>query len=209
MAYKILAGGSCYTVAEEQKLLGHINEKSHAKVCQIRGQWLYYVHSTSDGPLDKVKELLQASDQPRSPPLNQGGNFVEIHITPRNVSPWSSKATSIAHVCGLRDKIHRIERGRSIVIEFEGPYNGEQVLSFRDVIYDRMTENFSLESPSLGTMFAEGARKPLEVVDIFAAEQGPLSALQEYNRQTGLGLDQTSMEYLVAEYKNLGRSPVS
>jgi phosphoribosylformylglycinamidine synthase len=209
MPYEVLVGGSCYTASEEQKLLNRINEKSHAKVSQIRGQWLYYVHSSSEGVLDKVKQqLLQAADQPRSPPSNQGGKCVEIHITPRNISPWSSKATSIAHVCGLKGQVHRIERGRSIVIEFEGPYNGEQDLSFRDVIYDRMTENFSLESPTVDTMFVEGARKPLEVVDIFADERGPLAALQGYNRQMGLGLDQPNMEYLVAEYKNFGRCPV-
>ena len=209
MVYKILVGGSCYTAAEEQKLLGRINEKSHAKVSQIRGQWIYYVHLSSEGVLDKVKQqLLRAVDQPRSPPSSQAGKRVEIHITPRNISPWSSKATSIAHVCGMKDYVRRIERGRSIIIEFERPHSGGQDLSFRDVIYDRMTENLSLEPPALGIMFAEGARKPLEVVDIFADERGPLVALQDYNRQMGLGLDQPNMEYLVTEYKNLGRSPV-
>ncbi len=69
-----------------------------------------------------------------------------------------------------------------------------------------MTENLSLELPAPEDMFARGARKALEVVDIFA-HGSPLTVLQEYNRQMGLGLDQPSMEYLVAEYLNLGRSP--
>lgn len=208
MPYEVLIGGSCYTASEEKKLLNRINAKSYARVRQIRGQWIYYAHLSSEGVLDKVKkQLLQVTDQLRGHPLKRGGKYVEIHITPRYISPWSSKATSITHVCGLKDQVYRIERGRSIVIEFDEPYNGEQDLPFRDIIYDRMTENFSLEPPPMDQMFAEGTRKPLEVVDIFSDGRGPLAALQDYNRQMGLGLDQVSMDYIVSEYKNLGRSP--
>ena len=209
MSYHTLVGDSCYTDHKNQKLLNCINEKSHVKVSQIRGQWLYYVHSTSEGALDKIKhELLQATDRSKSPPLRKGEKCVGIYITPRTISPWSSKATSIAHVCGLKNYVHRIERGRSIVIEFEDSFNKEQVLSFVDVVYDRMTENFSLDSPDLDILFAKGARKPLEVIEIFADKRGALAALQVYNRQIGLGLSQPDMEYLVAEYEKLGRSPV-
>jgi len=211
MPYERLVCGPCYTAYDEQKLLNRINEKSRAKVCRIRGHWVYYVHLSKQGAFPQVKQLLlQAAEVSKGPSLYQGdgGNSVEIHITPRNISPWSSKATSIAHVCGLEDQVHRIERGRSIVIEFVGKYSGEHDLSFRDEIYDRMTENFSLEPPNLDAMFTEGRRKPLEVVDIFADKRGPLVALKDFNRQMGLGLDEPSIEYLVAEYKNLGRSPV-
>ncbi|KAL8761236.1 MAG: hypothetical protein Q9184_002616, partial [Pyrenodesmia sp. 2 TL-2023] len=58
-------------------------------------------------------------------------------------------------------------------------------------------------------MFNDGIRKPLEVVDIFNNKEGfgPLATLKAYNQQMGLGLDQTNMEYLVAEYKNFDRPP--
>ncbi|KAL8717014.1 MAG: hypothetical protein Q9225_005702 [Loekoesia sp. 1 TL-2023] len=202
-----IIGGSCFTTTEKQKLVSRINQGSHAKIVDICGHWLYYVHSSSEGSLDKVRDLLQAPDQSRGPPSNQRRPSVEIFIAPRNISPWSSQATSIAHVCGLENNVHRIERARSIVIEFEEPYNGEQDLSFRDALYDRMTENFSLEAPSLEMMFCQGPRKPLEVVDIFLDQRGPLAALQDYNKRMGLGLDQINMQYLVVEYQNLGRSP--
>ncbi|KAL9030772.1 MAG: hypothetical protein Q9196_001150 [Gyalolechia fulgens] len=207
MTYTILVGESCFTAAEERKLLSHINQKSDPKASNVRGHWLYYIHSSSGKVLEKAKELLQLVDQPEDSPSNLGGKGLEIYITPRNISPWSSQATSIAHVCGLKGQLHRIERGRSIVLQFQGFRDGDQALSFRDAIYDRMTENISPEPPSLERMFEEGVRKPLEVVDIFADRHGPLAALQAYNKQMGLGIDQTNMEYLVAEYKNLGRSP--
>ncbi|KAL9099322.1 MAG: hypothetical protein Q9163_005161, partial [Psora crenata] len=208
MPYEVLVGGSCYTASEKGKLLNRINEKSPARVSHLSGQWLYFVHVSSEGVLEQVKyQLLQAADQPISPLPRRDGKSVNIYITPRNISPWSSKATSIAHVCGLKNQVHRIEKGRSIVVEFERPYNEEQDLSFRDVIHDRMTENISLEFPTVDAIFAEGARKPLEVIDIFADERGSLAALQEYNRQEGLGLDQPHIEYLVEEYRSMGRAP--
>lgn len=207
MTYTILVGESCYTASEQQKLLSRVNQRSHAKVSNIRGHWLYYIHSASGGILEKVKLLLQTVHRPESSPTTHDPSSLEVYITPRNISPWSSQATSIAHVCGLKGQVHRIERGRYIVLNFEGSSHGDQDLSFRDAIYDRMTENINLKPPGLERMFEEGSRKALQVVDIFGDERGPLAALQAYNKQMGLGLDQTNMEYLVAEYKNLGRPP--
>ncbi|KAL9015647.1 MAG: hypothetical protein Q9185_006971, partial [Variospora sp. 1 TL-2023] len=61
----------------------------------------------------------------------------------------------------------------------------------------------------MGQMFNDGSRKPLEIVDIFnnGERGGPLATLKAYNQRMGLCLDQTNMEYLVAEYTNLGRPP--
>ncbi|KAL8836729.1 MAG: hypothetical protein Q9170_002793 [Blastenia crenularia] len=65
------------------------------------------------------------------------------------------------------------------------------------------------QPPMMRQMFSEGGKKPLKIVDLFEREdkQSPLDALRDHNHRMGLGLDQTNMEYLVAEFKNLGRSP--
>lgn len=39
-------------------------------------------------------------------------------------------------------------------------------------------------------------------------ERGPLAALQDHDKQAGLGLDQPNMDYLVEQYTALDRSPV-
>lgn len=66
-----------------------------------------------------------------------------LFVAPRKgtISPWSSKATSIAHVCGLQKSVKRIERGIVISLIFEGGYgrSGEGY-PFADVLYDRMTQ---------------------------------------------------------------------
>lgn len=205
--YEMLHGDSCYTAAEESKLLTRINEKYHTKISQISGHWVFYVHISSDGALDKIKSLVQAVDHTSGSSV-RSTNHLQIYITPRNISPWSSKATNIAHDCSLKDKVHRLERGRCLAIELEKPYSGGD-LPFRDEIYDRMTEILSYSPPYMRQMFNDGIRKPLEIVDIFNNKEGfgPLATLKAYNQQMGLGLDQTNMEYLVAEYRNLNRPP--
>lgn len=206
MPHETLIGGSCYTASEAQKLLGRINKQSNAKVLSIHGNWLYYVDlKQGQAGLDKVQQLLQVSDSSK---LTFGTeNSVNLYITPRNISPWSSKATSIAHVCGLKDQVHRIERGRVITIEFEDSYDGQGELPFRDAIHDRMTETITTVQPSLDVMFVEDDRAPLVVVDIFADGQEPLPVLQDYNQKMGLALSQEEMEYLMDVYTKLGRPP--
>ncbi|CAJ2512300.1 Uu.00g053150.m01.CDS01 [Anthostomella pinea] len=203
MAHEVLVGESCFTASEAHKLSSRINEGSTAKVSRISGHWLYYVHLEAAGHLEKVKQILQASGQPKPPSTSKSANTVEVYITPRTTpSPWSSKATSIAQVCGVKATI---ERGRVVTIEFEEAFGGG--LLFKHLIHDRMTENVTETQPEPTAIFAKGARGSLVVVDIFADERGGLPALQDYNKKMGLGLDQPNLEYLFLQYTNLGRPP--
>ncbi|ORY57276.1 CobB/CobQ-like glutamine amidotransferase domain-containing protein [Pseudomassariella vexata] len=208
MPHETLLGSSCYTRSQTQELIERVNKQNTgAKAKQISGQWIYYVDlktSNKDG-LDQVKDLIDVVVL-ANPPEN-ASNSINIYITPRYISPWSSKATSIAHVCGLQDHVLRIERGRLVTLEFEE--EGEQDLSFRDMLHDRMTETFSSDPPHLETIFSEGSPAPLIVVDIFAdpEKRDPVTVLQEYNQSKGLGLDKSEMQFLVEEYTKLGRSP--
>ncbi|KAH7021268.1 CobB/CobQ-like glutamine amidotransferase domain-containing protein [Microdochium trichocladiopsis] len=209
MPYEVLVGESCFSSPEAQKVLDRINNNGKVNIRGISGRRLYYVDlKTVDSSLDKIKQLLQVEDSSNPYSSSSGSNSVDVYITPRNISPWSSQATNIAHVCGLKDQVRRIERGRVITIEYDGAdVNAQPDLSFRDIIYDRMTEHFALEKPSLDDMFAERERAPLVVVDIFAEGQDSLAILQEYNKKMGLGLDQSEMEYLVGVFTKLGRPP--
>ncbi|KAI4264490.1 MAG: hypothetical protein L6R42_000415 [Xanthoria sp. 1 TBL-2021] len=207
MPHTTLFGGPCYTASESRKLLLRVNAKSDIPIKQISGQWLYFLDTLTTRDLDNIRNVLPSTS--RKPTLGKNGEHcVTIYITPRNISPWSSQATSIAHVCGLESQVNRIERGRSVVIEFERPYDVlHELPPIRDFIHDRMTEKFDLEHPDLETMFSKGSRMPIEIVDIFANESGPFTALQAYSTRMGLGLDRESMEFLAAAFKNVGRPP--
>ncbi|KAK5989412.1 Phosphoribosylformylglycinamidine synthase [Cladobotryum mycophilum] len=204
-----LVGSSCYTASDAQKLRDLINKTSSSKVKDIRGQWVYYIDLNSPAPeiLDKVQGLLQdvGSEGPAS--SESTGTAATIYVTPRYISPWSSKATSIAHVCGLRESVLRIERGRRISIEFEEALNAGEESTFRDALFDRMTEIFAFDQPSMEQMFETKSPSPLVAVDIFADKEDPLRILREYNLKMGLSLDESEMQYLVDVFTKLGRPP--
>jgi phosphoribosylformylglycinamidine synthase len=64
-------------------------------------------------------------------------------VVPRKgtISPWSSKATSIAHVCGLEKEVQRIERGVLFSLVFDGQHKNPQgPYLFADILHDRMTQ---------------------------------------------------------------------
>jgi phosphoribosylformylglycinamidine synthase len=102
------------------------------------------------------------------------------------------------------NKVHRIERGRVILVKYLGPFEGTNV-PFKDAIYDRMTENISVSEPDMKNMFSDGDRVPLEVVDIFTKDSTPIQVLRDYNRKRGLAPDKPEMEYLIQCYTNLER----
>ncbi|KAK1780074.1 CobB/CobQ-like glutamine amidotransferase domain-containing protein [Copromyces sp. CBS 386.78] len=208
MEFLTLTGSSCYTASEAVKLKEQINKTAPIKVSSVSGVWVYYAHIAGDAnsAQQKLAQLLPLSADQAAPHLTHIGYGRKWYVTPRYLSPWSSKATSIAQVCGYEKEIHRIERGRLIHIEFEQPFN-DKTITFRDVLHDRMTETFSADAPNLVTMFAEGQPQTLEVVDIFAPGKDPIQVLQQYNKERGLALDQSEIEYLVEKFSQLGRPP--
>src|ERR1700733_3248086 len=65
----------------------------------------------------------------------------QLLVTPRvgTVSPWSSKATDIARVCGL-EHIRRLERGTLYFIEATANLTHEDLQRLSPLLHDRMTE---------------------------------------------------------------------
>jgi len=74
----------------------------------------------------------------------EGKGLVLVYVSPRKgtISPWSSKATSIAHVCGLGKFVERIERGIVFGLEVEG--EKIDVKAFADTLHDRMTQVWTI-----------------------------------------------------------------
>lgn len=206
----MLIGGSAFTSAQANELRDRINGQSpEVPVANLHGAWVYYVHLKSDKAAlvqEKLTKWLDLPDQKTSAIPNSNELTTTFYVAPRNISPWSSKGTSISHVCGLKDHLHRIERGRAITVTFEKAFDGANA-AFKDTIYDRMTEALSTTEPDLNLMFQEGQRYPLEIVDIFASGAEPLDILRDYNAKFGLALDESEMEYLVEVFKNQGRPP--
>ena len=78
----------------------------------------------------------------------------DIFIVPRfgTISPWSSKATDIAHVCGL-DAVRRIERGIVWRIAGTKRLSHADALRLAAPLFDRMTEAALLERGDAARLF--------------------------------------------------------
>lgn len=214
MEFLTLTGESCFAPWEAQKLVDRLNKiGGDNKVSAIRGTWVYFasIKGDAESAQKKLKQLLPLPTDPTPAELSLASaslNSQKCYISPRNESPWSSKATSIAQVCGFGDQIRRIERGRAVVVDFEGSDAEKPEFDnnspFWNVLFDRMTETLAAGPPDMGVMFTHGEPRPLEVVDIFSGDKTPFEVLQAYNQKHGLALDQSEMEYLVKRFTELG-----
>ncbi|KAJ5851719.1 uncharacterized protein N7529_011104 [Penicillium soppii] len=171
----------------------------------VRAQWIHYVHTTQ--PLDESKravleQLLRYGDITDVPPTFESseGNFDTFYIYPRNgtVSPWSSQATGISHVCGLQQYVKRIERGMKIscLRNSAEDYKPE----YMDTLHDRMTQIIGQEEPELSLMFSEHAPQPLKTISLQDSTKSPKEILQEANKELGLALEDSEIDYLAEAY---------
>lgn len=131
-----------------------------------------------------------------------------LFISPRTgtISPWSSKATSIALVCGFGKSVKRIERGIIFTVVSEKPLQNDALAN----LHDPMTQMLSTSLPNLADMFAEHPPAPVKQVLLHEQSIEPQRILEEANRSLGLALDSSEIEYLVNAYAiggPLARSP--
>ena len=148
---------------------------------------LFLGHENESGAAEKSRDPMRA--------------YVTYYISPRNgtISPWSSKATNIAHVCGYETLVKRVERGSSITVilsqvppDFPPP--------FADKLHDRMIEDLSPDPPNLHTMFAESAPAPAKSIQLFGQDVDARELLSKANTELGLALDSAEIDYLVKAY---------
>jgi len=127
-----------------------------------------------------------------------------ILVVPREgtISPWSSKATDIARVCGL-DAVLRVERGIRYRLHSAEPLGAERLIALAAVLFDRMTEMVLLDSAAAESLFDHARPKPLSRISLATG----LPALEVANRELGLALSVDEMEYLLTSFRRLGREP--
>ncbi|HYD75540.1 phosphoribosylformylglycinamidine synthase [Ramlibacter sp.] len=132
-------------------------------------------------------------------------------VTPRlgTVSPWASKASDIAHNCGL--PVRRIERAveyrvtlKSSLLGKAAELSAAQREAIAALLHDRMTESVLPDRASAHRLFTELEATPMEAVDVLA---GGRAALERANVQFGLALAEDEIDYLLEAFRGLGRNP--
>jgi len=180
------------------KSLGDVIPRFHG----LHAEFRYFVELSA--PLDaashaRLVELLDAN-----PVGAESPEGLLLLVTPRlgTISPWSSKATDIAHQCGF-DQIVRIERGIAYTITAKGD-TGAHREAICGVLHDRMTESVLDDAAQASALFQHYAPQPLTSVDILGAGRDALVAA---NTELGLALSEDEIDYLVENFSRIERNP--
>ena len=131
---------------------------------------------------------------------SQEGQLFLVIPRPGTISPWSSKATDIAHNCGL-GQVRRIERGIAYWVD------GADRADRADVgaqLHDRMTQVVLADMDAAGMLFRHAQPRPFTSVDVL---QGGRTALVAANSELGLALSEDEVDYLAESFAALGRNP--
>ena len=161
--------------------------------------------------IDSKNDLGEEQDRILDSILEYGPNWpfgadegFKIFTLPRfgTTSPWSSKATDIAKVCGL-SSIERIERGVvfSLALTNKDKRPKKEAI---DLLYDRMTEVAITDLKQAKEIFSSLEPQPFSEVDILSDGK---SALETANLQLGLALNDDEIEYLLEQFTKLNRNP--
>jgi phosphoribosylformylglycinamidine synthase len=168
-----------------------------------------YVHFVDlERPLTERESAVLEALLRYGPPGDCGGDRAgqSLWVVPRfgTVSPWSSKASDIAHVCGL-DAVRRIERGVRYALGATGrALSAAELAGAAAELHDRMTESVVSEVAELERLFAHAAPGRVASIPLHASGR---AALEAADRELGLALAEDEIDYLAAAYAGIGRDP--
>ncbi|MDP3085270.1 MAG: phosphoribosylformylglycinamidine synthase, partial [Rubrivivax sp.] len=202
-------GGNALSPFRAQALLARLQAR-WPRIAAVSAQHVHWV--AADAPLDgstheRVQALLDVGDAA----VDTGGAAALVVVMPRlgTLSPWASKATDIAHNCGLA--LRRVERVteyrlavKSGLLGAGKPLTAQECAEAALLLHDRMTESVAFERAAAAHLFDTRPAQPLAHVDVLADGR---AALLSANQTFGLALSDDEIDYLVDAFTKLGRNP--
>jgi phosphoribosylformylglycinamidine synthase len=175
----------------------------HPGVEALSARWIHLVDSEElASPQRSVLERLLRYG-PRRDAAEETGELIFVVPRAGTVSPWSSKATDIAHVCGLSG-VRRIERGTAYRVRAASKFSRTNLRQLAAPLYDRMTEMPLWDLAEASRLFEHHSPRSSARIALGA---DPRSALREADRRLGLALADDEIDYLAQGYAQLGREP--
>lgn len=194
----ILPGAPALSEFRTQKLLSSL-QSLQPNITAVYAEYVHFADLSE--PLNAIQTEVLARILTYGPKVDKkigAGQLLLSVPRPGTISPWSTKATDIAHNVGLA-MVNRIERG--IAYHIEGDFEPTILL---EVLHDRMVEVMYSSLDDAEELFAEHDPKPLLYVDIL---DGGRIALEAANAELGLALADDEIGYLVESFKTLQRNP--
>jgi phosphoribosylformylglycinamidine synthase len=205
-------GGNALSAFRAQALLPKLQSVS-PRITGVAARHVHWVWTDTEVQPDatrKLASLLRYGDGYEGATADAADTALVV-VMPRlgTVSPWASKATDIAHNCGLA--LHRVERVTEFRLSVKtGLLGGIKTLSEDELqaaamlLHDRMTESVAFEREAAVHLFDKQPAEPLVHVDLLG--QGR-DALVLANGEFGLALSDDEIDYLVDAFKGLERNP--
>jgi len=201
-------GGNALSDFRIQQLLPRLAQISP----NIQGLAARFVHLVAtEQPLQGDQQQTLAALLAYGDPYAGPTDGPAIVVSPRlgTVSPWASKATDIAHNCGLTLKrVERITEYRLVLktglLGGAKALSDEQLGQVAALLHDRMTESALPSRDEAQALFTALQAAPMEHVDVLV---GGRTALESANKAWGLALAEDEIEYLVNAFNGLKRNP--
>jgi phosphoribosylformylglycinamidine synthase len=206
-----LRGSPALSPFRLQKLLTDLTSAG-LPVRALNAEFVHVVDVTADltaAERGVLEQLLTYG--PRRAAANVTGLVQVVAPRPGTISPWSSKATDIAHICGLK-AIKRIERVIAYTFDVGAPdakyplspLDAAQTQTLRAKLHDRMTQAVFGDLDACAALFRSEPPRPMASVPVLAARR---AALVSANKLLGLALAEDEIDYLVKAFTTLGRDP--
>ncbi|MCS2170805.1 phosphoribosylformylglycinamidine synthase [Scandinavium sp. TWS1a] len=199
---EILRGSPALSAFRITKLLARF-QAANLPVSNIYAEYVHFAELNaplSEQEHDRLAQLLQYG--PSLSSHTPAGKLLLVTPRPGTISPWSSKATDIAHNCGL-DTIVRLERGVAYYVE-TSTLSDAQWRQVAAELHDRMMETVFGALQDAENLFAHHQPAPVSSVDMLG--QGR-QALVEANQRLGLALAEDEIDYLFDAFTTLNRNP--
>ncbi|MDP1650674.1 MAG: phosphoribosylformylglycinamidine synthase [Rubrivivax sp.] len=213
-------GGSALSSFRAQALLARL-QAACPRVTDVAARfvhWAAFDGAPARADVDKLQALLSYGD-----PYAALAGAECVVVMPRlgTVSPWASKATDIAHNCGVGggasgaaagSALHRVERVTEFQLLVKGGLLGgagkslstDERAAVAALLHDRMTESVAFRREAAAHLFDARPAAPLAHVDVLGRGRDALVAA---NAEFGLALSGDEVDYLQDAFTRLQRNP--
>ncbi len=199
---EILRGSPALSAFRIARLLALFAEKQ-LPVTDIYAEYMHFAELSaplSESEQGKLRSLLKYG--PSLAEHEPFGKLILVTPRPGTISPWSSKATDIAHNCGL-SQVERIERGIAYYVQADS-LSQAQWLDVAALLHDRMMESVFGSFEQAEALFVHHQPAPMKVIDI---SRHGRTALEKANVEMGLALADDEIDYLLNAFTELKRNP--
>jgi len=212
----ILPGSNALSAFRSQRLLSQLQAAAPA-IAAVQARFYHFIDTSAPLSVDDTARLtaMLTYGEPAQASASEGA-IEEFFVIPRlgTISPWASKATDIAHNCGMVH-VHRIERGVAFTVHLKAGFLGtgigahkhlskDETEAVADLLHDRMTESVLRNADDASNLFRELEAKPFESIDVLGVGK---HALEKANTDLGLAMSYDEIDYLLDAFTKAKRNP--